>query len=154
MKPIVAILAVAAVTAMSAPASACEFFRCFNEAVADDAYPPGTPRLDPAIEELVAARQGAGMSLAGFYNDPSLAMRRRVEYHRPVYSPHYETTHYDAPPPPAPEPIPAPGFIEPAPGDGPTVILSPWGRPEHEGRPHYASYHSHHHGPHHYRERY
>ena len=75
MKISFAVMAAAALLA-AAPtsASACEFFRCWSDAVSDDLYPPGEPTLDPGVRAAVQARRGLGLSLAGFYNDPFVAL--------------------------------------------------------------------------------
>jgi hypothetical protein len=77
MRLLPAALLVAALAASATPAAACGFFQCFGEAVADDTYPPGETPLPPAVQREVIARRsaGVGLSLAGYYNDPSLAMR-------------------------------------------------------------------------------
>jgi len=67
-----ALLASAALSAAANNASACEPFGCYDYVVGDDLYPPGDPVLHPAIEEAVRARQGFGLSQAGFYNEPRL----------------------------------------------------------------------------------
>jgi len=100
---IAVMLAAAAIASVSTPAAACGFFRCFNEALADDTYPPGELALDPGVQESVRARQGFGLSAAGFYNDPAVALWR-----------------YAAPPPIEPA-----AYFEPAPFGGPAVIYNP-----------------------------
>lgn len=74
MKTTLAALFVAALLAGAAPATACGFFDCFTQAAGDDAYPPGEIPLPPAVRMEVIARQDQGLNLAGFYNDPSLAL--------------------------------------------------------------------------------
>ena len=70
MKPtLAAALLGLAFFASPAPAAACGFF-CDNS-LADDAYPPAAIPLPIPLQEQVAARHGKGLSLAGFYNDPS-----------------------------------------------------------------------------------
>jgi predicted small secreted protein len=69
-----AVLLAAALAASATPAAACNFFRCLGEAVADDSYPPGQTALPLSVQMEVIARQDRGLSLAGFYNDPSLAL--------------------------------------------------------------------------------
>jgi hypothetical protein len=121
MKPVFAALVVAAaLAAASSPAAACGFFSCVDAALADDSYPPGQLRLDPRVEELVRARQGLGLSTAGFYNDPALALATRD----------YAPAGYGAPPPPV-APV---DYAQPAPLGGPAVIVSPYGRPERNAR--------------------
>ena len=123
------LIALAALLAASAtPAAAGDTFNYVGAALADDTYPPGEAALSPAVQRLVIARHGKGLSLAGFYNDPSLA-----------YAPHYAPASYDyAPPEPvvAPPQV-APDYVEapPAPAEygydvhrrGPRVIFSPYG---------------------------
>ena len=76
MKPtLAAALLGLAFFASPAPAAACGFF-CDNS-LADDAYPPAAIPLPIPLQEQVAARHGKGLSLAGFYNDPSVALARR-----------------------------------------------------------------------------
>ena len=127
---VAALIAVAAVATVSTPAAACGFFSCFNEALADDAYPPGVSPLDPAVQEAVRARVGFGLSAAGFYNDPTLAMAHR-NYDRPVYG-----VHYDAPPPayeaPAPDTVVEVDYAEHQRRRDPHVIASPYSRPHRE----------------------
>ena len=136
-----------AVAAAASPAAACGVFSCVDAALSDDSYPgAGTP-MPAEVQEMVAARHGRGLSLAGFYNDPSLALAER----RPVpaaydYAPPPAPV-YAPPPEPAYIPPPAPAMVEapepadaPAPVDygyerrhhGPHVIMSPFGR-RHEG---------------------
>jgi hypothetical protein len=74
MRTTLAVLLAAALAASATPAAACNFFRCFGAAVADDSFPPGETALPPGVQIEVIARQGKGLSLAGFYNDPSLAL--------------------------------------------------------------------------------
>ena len=81
MRTTLAALVVAALLANAAPAAACGFFDCMA-AVDDDAYPPGEIPLPPSVRMEVIARQDQGLSLAGFYNDPSLALAYR-SYARP-----------------------------------------------------------------------
>jgi len=73
-----ALLAAAALSAAANNASACEPFGCYDYVVGDDLYPPGDPVLHPAIEDAVHARQGFGLSQAGFYNEPRLERRSFV----------------------------------------------------------------------------
>jgi len=73
MRTTLAALLAAALLANAAPASACGYFGCLA-AVGDDSYPPGEIPLPPSVRMEVMARQGQGLSLAGFYNDPSLAL--------------------------------------------------------------------------------
>ncbi len=77
MKLSLAVLLAVAFAAAATPAAACGLYSCAELALASDAYPPGETPLPPYIEELVKARQDKGMSLAGFYNDPTLALARR-----------------------------------------------------------------------------
>ncbi len=124
------LIALAAVLAASAtPAAAGDTYNYVAAALADDDYPPGETALPPDVQRLVIARQGKGLSLAGFYNDPSLA-------YRPRYAPaSYDYAH--AAPEPAPPPQVAPDYVEapPAPAEygydvhrrGPRVIFSPYG---------------------------
>ena len=72
---LVALLAAAALSAAANNASACELFGCYDYAVGDDLYPPGEPVLHPAIADVVRARQGFGLSQAGFYNEPTVGLR-------------------------------------------------------------------------------
>lgn len=72
MRTKLAALLAAALLANAAPAAACGFFGC--PVAGDDSYPPGVAPLPPAVQMEVIARQGKGLSLAGFYNDPSLAL--------------------------------------------------------------------------------
>jgi hypothetical protein len=72
MRTTLAALSAALLLANAAPASACGYYGCY--AVGDDSYPPGEIPLPPAVQMEVIARQGKGLSLAGFYNDPSLAL--------------------------------------------------------------------------------
>jgi len=67
-------VAIAALVAAASPAAACGVNFCLERAVSDDAYPPAQPQLPPSVQELVRIRQDGGLSLAGFYNDPSLAL--------------------------------------------------------------------------------
>jgi hypothetical protein len=83
MKPTFVALFAAALAVASTPAAACDPYFCPERAVADDAYPPGEASLPPSIRLLVLARDDRGLSLAGFYNDPSLAL---LEYAPPYYS--------------------------------------------------------------------
>ena len=76
MKLTLAAFVATALAASASPAAACGFFACANEAVASDAYPPSLPVLSPNVQEQVDARGGRGLSLAGFYNDPSVEMAR------------------------------------------------------------------------------
>lgn len=73
--PLAALLA-AAFAASATPAAACGFFDCVSWALADDSYPPGQTALPPDIQVQVIARGGKGLSLAGFYNDPAVALAR------------------------------------------------------------------------------
>jgi hypothetical protein len=82
MRTTLAALLAAALAASATPAAACGFFQCLNNAVADDTYPPGETPLPPSVQVEVIARHGLGLSLAGFYNDPSVALAWR-EYARP-----------------------------------------------------------------------
>ena len=68
-----AALLAAAFAALATPAAACSTFLCLGDAVADDLYPPGEAPLPFAVQEAVRVRMDKGLSLAGFYNDPSLA---------------------------------------------------------------------------------
>ncbi len=77
MKPTLAALLAAVLAASATPAAACGFFSCLDYAVSDDSYPPGEPTLPPGVLVEVIARQGMGLSLAGFYNDPSVALALR-----------------------------------------------------------------------------
>ena len=63
----------AVVASASSAASACEDPN-YCRAIGDDAYPPGRSVLSPYIRALIAAREGYGLSSAGFYNDPSVAL--------------------------------------------------------------------------------
>jgi hypothetical protein len=85
MRLTLAALLAVAVAALATPAAACGSFLCLNEAVGDDLYPPGEEPLPPAVREAVLARDGMGLSAAGFYNDPSLALlrHRHVVYDAP-----------------------------------------------------------------------
>jgi hypothetical protein len=69
---LVALLAAVGFAAAVNNAAACEPFGCYDYAVGDDLYPPGDPMLPPAIEATVRARQGFGLSQAGFYNEPRI----------------------------------------------------------------------------------
>jgi hypothetical protein len=103
---LVALLAAAAIASAANCASACEFYTC---AITDDAYPPGDPALDPGVYDAVHARLGFGLSQAGFYNDPAVALGiRRI----------------DAPPPQA-------GWGEPT---GGAVVYGAWGHPHRHAR--------------------
>ena len=63
--------------ASATPAAACGYFDCFGAAVADDAYPAGRDAAaDPGAGSW-CGRARKGLSLAGFYNDPALALRHR-----------------------------------------------------------------------------
>jgi L-alanine-DL-glutamate epimerase-like enolase superfamily enzyme len=75
-----ALLAAAALCAAANNASACQAFGCYDYAVGDDLYPPGDPVLPPPIEAAVRARQGFGLSQAGFYNEPRLPAGIRARY--------------------------------------------------------------------------
>jgi hypothetical protein len=77
MRLLPAALLAAALAASATPAAACGFFQCWGEVVADDSYPPGETPLPPGVEREVIARRntGAGLNLAGYYNDPFLALR-------------------------------------------------------------------------------
>ena len=129
----------AALAASATPAAAYDTFNYVSAALADDDYPPGEIALPPTVQRLVTARQGKGLSLAGFYNDPSVA-----------YRPHYTPANYDYAPaePVVAPPQVAPDYVEapPAPAEygydhhhrGPRVIFSPYGHGrryahEHEG---------------------
>ena len=80
------LIALAALAAASAaPAAACDT-ACIDLAVADDSYPAGEQALPPTVRALVEARQGGGLSLAGFYNDPALALAPRYAPVEPGYS--------------------------------------------------------------------
>ena len=81
MRTTLAALLAAALLANAAPAAACGYIGCLA-AVGDDAYPPGRAPLPPYVRMEVMARQDKGLSLAGFYNDPSLALAYR-EYAPP-----------------------------------------------------------------------
>ena len=81
MRTTLAALLAAALLASATPAAACGYYACFGAAVGDDSYPPGQTPLPPSVQMEVIARQGKGLSLAGFYNDPSLAMAQ--EYYAP-----------------------------------------------------------------------
>jgi hypothetical protein len=72
---LLALTAAAALGAAATNAAACEPFGCYDYAVGDDLYPPGDPTLPPPIEATVRARQGFGLSQAGFYNEPRIAAR-------------------------------------------------------------------------------
>jgi hypothetical protein len=127
MRLIVAALAAAAAFgAATAPAAACGFFNCANLALADDAYPPGIPLLDPQVQQVVLARDGTGLSTAGYYNDPTLTLARRE----------YASRSHDAPPP-SYEPA---GYGERSQEGGPEVVLSPYA---HHGYGHRHSSHRH-----------
>jgi hypothetical protein len=114
------LIALAALLAASAtPAAAGDYFSCVDRALSDDSYPAGETSLPPHVRALVEARQGKGLSLAGFYNDPSLALAERD----------YAPAGYDYAPPP-----PDYGYAP-----GPHVIVSPYGhgrRYAHEGERH------------------
>lgn len=73
MRPTIAALFAVALAAASTPAFACGDF-CLPGALASDAYPPAVEPLPPVVQLLVRARDDRGLSLAGFYNDPSLAL--------------------------------------------------------------------------------
>ncbi len=77
MKLKLAAFIVAVCAANATPASACFLLGCVEDAVADDTYPPGETALPPALQEEIRARAGKGLSTAGFYNDPSLALAVR-----------------------------------------------------------------------------
>jgi hypothetical protein len=129
MRLTVAVLvAAAAVATASTPAAACGIFSCWNDALADDAYPPGNPTLDPGVREAVRARAGKGLSAAGFYNDPTLALARR-ESPRPAPGGFFD----------APQPYQPAGFIAPAPDAGPDVVYTPSGWRRREAHPHSAA---------------
>ncbi len=70
---LVALLAAVGFAAAANNASACEPFGCYDYVVGDDLYPPGDPALPPPIAAVVRARQGFGLSQAGFYNEPGMA---------------------------------------------------------------------------------
>jgi hypothetical protein len=86
MKLTLAALLALAFAASATPASACLLLGCINDALADDSYPPGETALPPALQMLVRARDGRGLSQAGFYNDPALALAARA---RPVVRARY-----------------------------------------------------------------
>ncbi len=67
----------ALLVASAAPAAACGIVACPGLALADDSYPVGETPLRPTVRALVEARLGKGLSPAGFYNDPSLALAVR-----------------------------------------------------------------------------
>jgi hypothetical protein len=67
-----ALITAAALGAAANNAAACEPFGCYDYVVGDDLYPPGDPVLHPAIAAAVRARQGFGLSQAGFYNEPRM----------------------------------------------------------------------------------
>ena len=115
MKRTLAALLAAAAAAFATPAAACGSFLCLNEAVADDLYPPGETPLPVAVREAVRIRMDKGLSLAGFYNDPALALARR------------ESVSYDAAPPPFIE-EPAPYYDAPR-RKSPHVIVGRYGHP-------------------------
>ncbi len=73
MRTTLAVLLVA-FAASATPAAACDYFNCAGDATADDSYPPGQIPLPPSVRMEVIARDDNGLSLAGFYNDPSLAL--------------------------------------------------------------------------------
>jgi hypothetical protein len=101
------LIALAALAAASAaPAAACGLTDCAEFAVADDSYPLGEQAMRPTLRAVVEARHGQGLSLAGFYNDPALALAGR-----------YAPASY--------------GYGEPRRHYGPQVIVSPYGH----GRP-------------------
>jgi hypothetical protein len=79
MKLSLAALLAVAFAASATPAAACGYFSCNDGALESDSYPPGVPALPPGVQEQVTARQGKGLSLAGFYNDPAVALSRREE---------------------------------------------------------------------------
>ena len=112
------LIALAAVLAASAaPAAACGVFVCAGFALADDSYHVGETPLPPSVRALVVARQGKGLSLAGFYNDPSLALAG-YDYSQGAVAPDY----FEAPPAPFDY-----GYFEPHRRHGPHVIVSPYG---------------------------
>jgi hypothetical protein len=123
MKLTLAALLAAALAASATPAAACGFFNCVNAALASDSYPPGETLLPPNVQAQVDARDGRGLSLAGFYNDPSVSWAPR-DYAPPLY---VET------PAPAPDYVEAPGPEPMLEGPfrhhrGPHIIMSPYGR--------------------------
>jgi hypothetical protein len=101
------LIVLAALAAASAAPAAAGGFTDYGEfAVADDSYPVGAQTLPPTVRAVVDARQGKGLSLAGFYNDPALAL-----------SGHYAPAGY--------------GYGEPRRHYGPHVIVSPYGHGHH-----------------------
>jgi hypothetical protein len=95
MKPtLAAALLALALFASVSPAAACDVY-CVH-ALSDDAYPPAQPPLPPLLQEQVIARHGKGLSLAGFYNDPTLALERREGRYRRHWrhGPHVITERY------------------------------------------------------------
>jgi hypothetical protein len=86
MKLTLAALLALAFAASATPASACFLLGCIDQALADDSYPPGDPPLPPTLQMLIRARDGRGLSLEGFYNDPALALALRE---RPVVRARY-----------------------------------------------------------------
>ena len=139
MRMTLAALIAVGLAAAATPAAACNLLRCAHAAMSDDTYPAGEPRLPAYVKEVVKARDGRGLSLAGFYNDPSVAMAHAAPPPQDYYVAAPEPAYLVAPEP-AYEPAPQPGFA-PAPiEDGyerhsqrPQVILSPFGRRE-DGR--------------------
>ncbi len=93
MKPRIVALFAVALAAASTPAAACGDF-CLERAVSDDAYPPSVEGLSPTLHALVRARDDRGLSSAGFYNDPSLALAF-AQYAPPAYDagPNYYAPH-------------------------------------------------------------
>ena len=91
----------AALAASASPAAACGFFDCPVYVLRDDAYPLGNKPLRQPLRSIVAARFGAGMALAGFYNDPALALAAPA-YAPPDfgYAPPPEPAYVEAAPPP------------------------------------------------------
>jgi hypothetical protein len=86
MKLTLAAILALAFAASATPASACFLLGCIDQALADDSYPPGEPPLPPVVQMLVRARDGRGLSQAGFYNDPALAL---ALHERPVLRARY-----------------------------------------------------------------
>ncbi len=119
-----ALLAVAYAAGVTPAAAACGPWLCPDEAVADDSYPPGHSALPPNIQAQVAARDDRGLSLAGFYNDPAVAIAQPAP---PAYGAFG----------PAPVAVGAPapgygygygyGYAGPH-RHGPYVVTSPYGR--------------------------
>ena len=75
MRLTLAALLAAALAAIATPAAACGYHQCFGWGLADDSYPLGDAlQYPPSVQLEVFARHGQGLSLAGFYNDPALAL--------------------------------------------------------------------------------